>query len=171
LFLDLTDNYSKKMAFKQTDEASPLLHAKIKNLTELEQFSQDLSQHLEPNTLILLEGNLGSGKTALVKALLKQFSLPPRQVKSPSFTLINQYSTPQLPEIYHLDLYRLEQVDAIFLEEIRTMLNSSQSIIFIEWAERLPPSILAETSKKILKISLIQQNNSREITVTTIQNQ
>lgn len=159
------------MAFKQTDAASPLLQAKIKSLAKLEQFSQNLSQYLEPNTLVLLEGNLGSGKTALVKAILNQFDLPPRQVKSPSFTLINQYSTPKLPEIYHLDLYRLEKVDSIFLEEIRTMLNSPQSIIFIEWAERLPPSILADTSKKILKISLILENNSRQITVTNIQNQ
>lgn len=156
------------MTFKQTSQTDPLMQAKIANLQELEAFSKDLSQQLKPNTLILLEGNLGAGKTALVKNLLAQFGFAPNQVKSPTFTLINQYSTKHLPEIYHLDLYRLEKVDPIFLEEIRTMLNSPQSVVFIEWAERLPPSILKETSKKILKINLNLKDNIRQITVTSL---
>ena len=156
------------MTFKQTSHTSPLMKAKIANLEELQQFSAQLANHLKPDTLILLEGNLGTGKTALVKTLLNQFGLPTNQVKSPSFTLINQYHTTKLPEIYHLDLYRLEKVDPIFLEEIRTMLNSSQSVVFIEWAERLPLSILNETTKKILKINLILANNLRQVTVTSL---
>ncbi|MGL5831300.1 MAG: tRNA (adenosine(37)-N6)-threonylcarbamoyltransferase complex ATPase subunit type 1 TsaE [Candidatus Altimarinota bacterium] len=158
------------MTFKQTTPPSPLLQAKIHSLDELDQFSKLLAKQLTINTLILLEGNLGTGKTALVKSLLNHFGLPTRQVKSPSFTLINQYSTSELPEIYHLDLYRLEKVDSIFLEEIRTMLNSPQSIVFIEWAERLPPSILNQISKTILKINLNLHDNIREITVNKLQN-
>jgi tRNA threonylcarbamoyladenosine biosynthesis protein TsaE len=90
-------------------------------------------QAVEPGTLIGLQGDLGAGKTQLVKGLARGLRIAARVV-SPTFALINVYSDGRLP-LAHLDLYRLEttqQIRAAGLEEYL----SPQGVTVIEWAER-----------------------------------
>ena len=95
-----------------------------------------LGEFLSGGEIILLDGPLGAGKTLFVKGLAKSLDIDEDEVTSPSFTLVNQYAG-RLP-LYHVDLYRLapgaETAHAIGLEEI---LADEQSVVVIEWAERL----------------------------------
>ena len=81
-----------------------------------------------------LSGELGAGKTCLVRGLAQGLHIPPEVVRSPSFTLVVPYAGGRLP-LYHIDLFRLrpEQVD---VEELREYLYGP-GVCAIEWWERL----------------------------------
>jgi tRNA threonylcarbamoyladenosine biosynthesis protein TsaE len=96
-------------------------------------------------SVILLMGELGSGKTTLVQGLAQGIGITD-PIVSPTFTIINEYFSGRLP-LYHLDLYRLEpaEVDELNLETYWLGIETEPGIIAIEWAERLaylPPEYL-----------------------------
>lgn len=104
-----------------------------------------LGQCLPAGSVILLEGDLGSGKTTLVQGIGEGLGIT-ESIVSPTFTLINEYTEGRLP-LYHLDLYRLqpEEVAALHLETYWEGVEVPPGIVAIEWAERLqykPPSYL-----------------------------
>ncbi len=107
-----------------------------KNLKETEKFGEALGKTFQPGDLILLYGDLGSGKTTLVQNLAHGLGVVSKEyIRSPSFTLINEYRG-NCP-IYHIDLYRIDspvQLENLGLEEI---VYSESAIVFIEWAEKL----------------------------------
>lgn len=96
-----------------------------------------LGKSLPAGCVILLEGDLGSGKTTLVQGIGQGLGITDAIV-SPTFTLINEYTEGRLP-LYHLDLYRLEpaEVEALNLESYWEGIEFPLGIIAIEWAERL----------------------------------
>ncbi|HMG36798.1 MAG TPA: tRNA (adenosine(37)-N6)-threonylcarbamoyltransferase complex ATPase subunit type 1 TsaE [Blastocatellia bacterium] len=98
-----------------------------------------MSQQLSPGSVLLLKGELGAGKTLLVKGLAGGVGIDPRDVTSPTFALINEYHG--RTRLYHVDLYRLDYgLPELGLEEI---LERGDAIVAIEWAERLayvPPN-------------------------------
>ena len=95
-----------------------------------------IGQRLQPPRVILLYGELGSGKTVLVRGLAAGLGVTdPTLVRSPSYTLVNEYPG-ENTTIYHLDLYRLDSLRdfySIGLDEIL----ASPAIVIIEWAEKL----------------------------------
>ncbi|HEY9651755.1 MAG TPA: tRNA (adenosine(37)-N6)-threonylcarbamoyltransferase complex ATPase subunit type 1 TsaE [Coleofasciculaceae cyanobacterium] len=97
-----------------------------------------LGQSLSPGSVILLEGDLGAGKTTLVQGIGEGLGITD-PIVSPTFTLINEYTEGRIP-LYHLDLYRLqpEEVEALNLEIYWEGLEMPLGIVAIEWAERLP---------------------------------
>ncbi|MEM0979330.1 MAG: tRNA (adenosine(37)-N6)-threonylcarbamoyltransferase complex ATPase subunit type 1 TsaE [Cyanobacteria bacterium P01_H01_bin.58] len=97
-----------------------------------------LGQQLQAGTVLLLQGDLGSGKTTLVKGIGQGLSIP-EEIDSPTFTLINEYPTGRLP-LYHVDLYRLSNTDTqqLFLEVYWDGIEYPPGIMAIEWSERLP---------------------------------
>lgn len=97
-----------------------------------------LGQSLSAGTVILLEGDLGAGKTTLVQGIGEGLGIYD-PIVSPTFTLINEYTEGRLP-LYHLDLYRLEpqEVTALNLEIYWEGLEVTPGIVAIEWAERMP---------------------------------
>ncbi len=104
-----------------------------------------LGQSLPAGSVILLEGDLGAGKTTLVQGIGEGLGITDAIV-SPTFTLINEYTEGRLP-LYHLDLYRLEpeEVEALNLETYWEGVEVPPGIVAIEWAERLeyePPAYL-----------------------------
>jgi tRNA threonylcarbamoyladenosine biosynthesis protein TsaE len=92
-----------------------------------------LATSLRAGDVVLLYGPLGAGKTAFVRGMARGLGASPQEVSSPTFTLIQEYSSPRAT-LFHVDLYRLEakEVDDLGLDE----LISGEGIVAIEWAER-----------------------------------
>ncbi|ARV63079.1 tRNA (adenosine(37)-N6)-threonylcarbamoyltransferase complex ATPase subunit type 1 TsaE [Nostocales cyanobacterium HT-58-2] len=97
-----------------------------------------LGQSLNAGSVILLEGDLGAGKTTLVQGIGEGLGIS-ESIVSPTFTLINEYMEGRLP-LYHLDLYRLDskQVPGLNLESYWEGFEVTPGIVAIEWAERMP---------------------------------
>ncbi|HLP92156.1 MAG TPA: tRNA (adenosine(37)-N6)-threonylcarbamoyltransferase complex ATPase subunit type 1 TsaE [Nostocaceae cyanobacterium] len=97
-----------------------------------------LGESLKAGTVILLEGDLGAGKTTLVQGIGQGLGITD-SIVSPTFTLINEYTEGRIP-LYHLDLYRLEpqEVTALNLENYWEGIEVEPGIVAIEWAERMP---------------------------------
>jgi tRNA threonylcarbamoyladenosine biosynthesis protein TsaE len=100
-----------------------------------------LGQLLHGGDLIGLSGELGTGKTCLVRGVAEGLGIAARKVRSPTFTLVNEYSGGRLP-LYHVDLYRLtpSDMDRLALREYLY----GPGICIIEWFERLgelPPRL------------------------------
>lgn len=102
------------------------------------QLGQFLGRSLPAGTILLLQGNLGSGKTTLVQGLGQSLGIT-EPIVSPTFTLISEYPEGRIP-LYHLDLYRLDPIEvaALHLESYWDGLEFPLGIVAIEWAERLP---------------------------------
>lgn len=94
----------------------------IKDLQELESFTEGLARELKGDEIILLEGDLGAGKTTLTKLLLKHLGVK-ENVTSPTFTVMNEYSGRF--HIYHIDMYRLDYFD---ISDI-----AGYGVIVVEW--------------------------------------
>lgn len=123
-----------------------------------------LGRSLPPGSVILLAGNLGSGKTTLVQGLGRELGIIDA-IASPTFTLINEYSEGRLP-LYHLDLYRLAsaEVQALNLESYWEGQERPLGIVAIEWAERL-----AIRPDAYLEIHLtMTANDQRQADITAI---
>jgi tRNA threonylcarbamoyladenosine biosynthesis protein TsaE len=94
-----------------------------------------LAGMLAPPKLVLLRGNLGAGKTTLVKGIAEAFQAASAEdVTSPTFTLIHEYRGPEV-NLYHIDLYRIDtarQLESLALDD----LIAANSILLIEWGEK-----------------------------------
>ena len=97
-----------------------------------------LGKSLPAGSILLLEGDLGSGKTTLVQGMGRGLGIQ-EPIVSPTFTLINEYIEGRLP-LYHLDLYRLqpEEVEGLNLDSYWEGFEMPLGIVVIEWADRLP---------------------------------
>jgi len=117
---------------------SPLIVLSLVDATATRTLGQRLGRSLPPHSVLLLEGNLGSGKTTLVQGIGEGLGITDAIV-SPTFTLINEYWEGRIP-LYHLDLYRLEptEVANLHLETYWEGSEVTPGIVAIEWAERLP---------------------------------
>ena len=102
--------------------------------SETREIAASLASRLSAGDVLLLHGDLGSGKTAFVRGLARGLGVDPEEVSSPTFTLVHEYRGGRLP-IVHVDLYRLDGIDLdeVGLDEAL----ASAGIVAIEWAERL----------------------------------
>ncbi|HEX2476978.1 MAG TPA: tRNA (adenosine(37)-N6)-threonylcarbamoyltransferase complex ATPase subunit type 1 TsaE [Lacipirellulaceae bacterium] len=94
-----------------------------------------LAEVLPPGTVIALIGTLGAGKTRLVQAVATALGVPPGNVTSPTFVLVNEYTGGRLP-VYHFDTYRLKDEDE-FLELGPGEYFDANGLVFVEWADRV----------------------------------
>lgn len=99
-----------------------------------EAIGRALAARLAPDAVVLLEGDLGAGKTVLVRGLAAGLGIDPAAVQSPTFTIVHEHGAPR--RLVHVDLYRLaaEETAAIGIDE----LLAGPGIKAVEWAERLP---------------------------------
>lgn len=90
-----------------------------------------LATYLEPKDLILLDGDLGAGKTTFTKGLAKGLGID-RNIKSPTFTIIREYQDGRIP-LYHMDAYRLEDggADELGLDEY----FNGDGLNVVEWSQ------------------------------------
>lgn len=103
---------------------------------ETHRFAATLVERLRPDGVLLLSGDLGAGKTVLARGLAQALGIAPREVQSPTFTLVREHQAPDGTRLVHVDLYRLEPEEAldVGLEE----LLAGPGIKVVEWAERWP---------------------------------
>jgi tRNA threonylcarbamoyladenosine biosynthesis protein TsaE len=95
-----------------------------------------IGERLSAGSIIALTGELGCGKTLLTRGICEGLSVPLRQVSSPTFVLVNEYKG-RLP-VYHMDLYRLGDINDGFEIGIMDYFNRAESgIMLIEWAEKM----------------------------------
>jgi tRNA threonylcarbamoyladenosine biosynthesis protein TsaE len=96
-----------------------------------------LAKTLAPPKLVLLRGELGAGKTTLVKGIAEAFHAASEEdVTSPTFTLVHEYHGPAV-NLYHIDLYRVDtarELETLGLDD----LMAEDSILLIEWGEKFP---------------------------------
>jgi tRNA threonylcarbamoyladenosine biosynthesis protein TsaE len=127
--------------------------------TETGDVGRRLAQTLEAGSVLLLVGDLGAGKTALVRGLAEGLGVPPEEVSSPTFTLMQEYRRGRVPLI-HVDLYRLNdprEIDDLGLDEL-----GMESVLAIEWAEKLPRTIAGAVEVRIEHRS----GDERRLTIT-----
>lgn len=102
---------------------------------ETTELGRQLSAELKPGSIVLLRGDLGAGKTTMVKGIAEGFSAAKaEEVTSPTFTLIHEYRGPEVT-LYHIDLYRIDtqrELDTLALDDLMT----PNSILLIEWGEK-----------------------------------
>ncbi len=125
----------------------------IPNLQALPSTAQTIINALGNKRVITLSGNLGAGKTTLVKALAQHLGTT-ETVSSPTYSLVNEYHYGN-NIIYHLDLYRLETLDEALAIGIEDYLYSG-NYCFVEWANIIAPLL---------------PNNTAHITITANPNQ
>jgi tRNA threonylcarbamoyladenosine biosynthesis protein TsaE len=127
--LAATDNFDK-----DRDESRSSRHECLRHAEETIALGRRLAAELKG--VVLLIGNLGAGKTTLVKGIAAGLHAAREdEVSSPTFTLIHEYGNP--PLVYHIDLYRLDterEVESLGLEDI----FSTGRLVLIEWGERFP---------------------------------
>ena len=100
-------------------------------------FGRSLVELLAPPKLVLLRGELGAGKTTLIKGIAAGFlAAEEEDVTSPTFTLVHEYRGPRA-NLFHIDLYRIEkqrELETLALDDLRT----GDSVLLIEWGEKFP---------------------------------
>ncbi|AXC10706.1 TsaE protein, required for threonylcarbamoyladenosine t(6)A37 formation in tRNA [Acidisarcina polymorpha] len=130
---------------------------------------REIAKLLTPPKFLILRGDLGAGKTTLVKGIAEGLNAAEaEEVTSPTFTLIHEYEG-QFPEsghetpvkLYHLDLYRVDaerQLEALGLDE----LAGPDSIVLVEWGEKFPSVVKRSDGEIVVKSA---GGDARRITV------
>jgi len=140
----------------QTSTKKLLREITTQSADETIAFGRTLAGLLRPPKLVLLRGDLGAGKTTLVKGIAAAFEAAAEEdVTSPTFTLVHEYRGPRAT-LYHIDLYRVDtprELETLALDDLR----SENSLLLIEWGEKFP-RLLRERD---VEISLERKGESR----------
>lgn len=96
-------------------------------------FADEFASKLNSNSIIILSGDLGSGKTKFTEGILKHFGLE-NEISSPTFTIVNEYDANN-QKIYHFDLYRLSDIDEFYAIGGEDYLQNG--ICIFEWGEMI----------------------------------
>ena len=123
---------------------------KTYSLSEIDEVAKELLTQINSN-IVLLNGEMGAGKTTLIKALCKALKCPD-VVSSPTFSLINEYRTVDNKPLYHFDCYRIENEEEAYDFGAEEYLYSGH-LCLIEWSENihslLPTDCCSLTIEKI----------------------
>jgi tRNA threonylcarbamoyladenosine biosynthesis protein TsaE len=143
--------------------ATNILHEIVtQSAEETIAFGRTLTELLAPPKLVLLRGDLGAGKTTLIKGIAAAFDAADEEdVTSPTFTLVHEYRGPRA-KLYHIDLYRIDtqrELETLALDDLR----SDDSILLIEWGEKFPQLVRERDVEIVLERA---GDNARRITIT-----
>ena len=160
--LRLNSRYTVRVN-SQTKATEILREITTHSAEETVAFGRTLKDLLTPPKLVLLRGDLGAGKTTLVKGIAAAFEAAPEDdVTSPTFTLVHEYRGPRA-NLYHIDLYRIDtprELETLALDDLR----SDNSILLIEWGEKFPRLV----RERNVEIDLEREDeNVRRIKITS----
>ena len=125
---------------------------------ETEQAGYELGKRLKAGDVVALYGDLGTGKTTMVKGIARAFGIAGRDVMSASFTIIAEHDT--VPAFFHIDLYRVEKEEDVDGTGIWDCLGRD-SVAVIEWAEKLGASAAGFIRVRLKDVG----DNRREICI------
>jgi len=130
-----------------------------KSIKDTDKIAKDIIKNIEAGDIVLLRGDLGAGKTAFVKGVVKALGGNENNVTSPTFTIVNEYVTDKF-NICHFDLYRINDVNELYNIGIEEYLYSN-NVCFIEWPERAEELFVGKYKEIVItKIDV----NERKIT-------
>ena len=125
---------------------------------ETEALGEQFGRAAARGLVIALTGDLGAGKTQLVKGLARGLGITAR-VHSPTFTLVNEYAGGRL-RLFHLDLYRLESHKQILSAGLEEFLQPD-GVAVVEWAERIADCGMRNADLKHVKIEIVGETERR----------
>ncbi|MFO8098213.1 MAG: tRNA (adenosine(37)-N6)-threonylcarbamoyltransferase complex ATPase subunit type 1 TsaE [Salinibacter sp.] len=132
------------MSNVQPSTAEALVPVTTDSVEETAALGARLAERLGPGAVVALYGDLGTGKTHLVKGIAEGLGLDPATVRSPTFTILHTYDTGERP-LHHFDAYRVQTPDE-FVELGFSDYVHGPGLTVIEWADRvetlLPPDTL-----------------------------
>ena len=124
-------------------------------------FAEDFATKLNNHSIIILSGDLGSGKTKFTEGLLKHFGLA-NEISSPTFTIVNEYDTKDF-KIYHFDLYRLSDIDEFYAIGGEEYLQNG--ICIFEWGEMIEEIL----PTNYMKISFSRDTENTDLRILRIE--
>lgn len=124
---------------------------------------ETLAAELAPDGVLLLVGDMGSGKTVLTRGIARGLGIDPEEVQSPTFILVREHAGSRA-RLAHVDLYRLEadEIAAIGLDEI----FAESSVKVVEWADRFPEAPAADLMLEICRGSAPGERRICEVSTT-----
>ena len=129
-------------------------------LEDIEQYALEIVNQLPSRGEVYLEGEMGAGKTTLIKTILRVLGVKD-VISSPTFSLVNTYELPNHMPVYHADLYRVENEEELYDIGFDEYLDSN-SLIFIEWSERMSSLF----NPKTITVSIeITAENRRKLSI------
>ena len=117
---------------------------------ETRALGEELSSSLRPGDVVVLEGELGAGKSELARGIARGLGVR-ETVTGPSFTILNVYESGRYP-LYHFDWYRLESADELYELGMDEYLGGD-GIAVVEWAERCPEAVPENTIRITLDVT------------------
>ena len=126
-------------------------------------FASKFASTLKKNSIVVLSGDLGSGKTKFTQGILIYFNLE-KEISSPTFTIVNEYNGKDF-NIYHFDLYRLSDIDEFYAMGGEEYLNSGLCIF--EWGEMIE-NILPNGYIKVSFSRDLDNPDFRKIDITNL---
>ncbi|MFA3781721.1 tRNA (adenosine(37)-N6)-threonylcarbamoyltransferase complex ATPase subunit type 1 TsaE [Melioribacteraceae bacterium 4301-Me] len=130
----------------------------VNDESETKKVAEDFSLLLKAGDKILLNGELGTGKTFFVKCVCSAYKI--NAVSSPSFSIVNEYTNHH--KIYHFDFYRIKKTVELYDIGFEDYMNDNNAIVFIEWAELIPEVLPEKCYTVFLKYI---DENKREILI------
>ena len=134
----------------------------IKTLNDLKQISQEILHIIEGKRIICFYGEMGAGKTTLIKAICDEMGVKDN-VASPTFALINEYRDKVGGKIFHFDFYRINKIEEVYDFGYEEYFYNSEGICFIEWPELIEDILPTENVCK-LRIS-VNTDKSRNVII------
>jgi tRNA threonylcarbamoyladenosine biosynthesis protein TsaE len=128
-----------------------MFQTQISDLSQLQQTAEALLKEFADDRIFAFYGSMGAGKTTFIKALCEVLGSAD-YVTSPSFALINEYSTHQEEVIYHFDFYRIKKLDEAFDLGYEDYIYSG-NYCFIEWPEKIEPLLPEGIVEVVIKES------------------
>lgn len=136
----------------------------INNIEELSQVSDLLISLRDKSNIIAFYGNMGAGKTTLIKNLCAKLGVQD-EVNSPTFALVNEYQTDTFDSIFHFDFYRIKSLEEVFDIGYEDYFYGG-SLCLLEWPELIDP-LMPEHFIKV-EITLGETDTSRKIKCSMI---
>ncbi|MBQ2907480.1 MAG: tRNA (adenosine(37)-N6)-threonylcarbamoyltransferase complex ATPase subunit type 1 TsaE [Bacteroidales bacterium] len=136
----------------------------INNIEELSKVSELLIDWRDYSNIVAFYGNMGAGKTTLIKNLCAKFGVQD-EVNSPTFALVNEYQTENLDSVFHFDFYRIKSLEEVFDIGYEDYFYGG-SLCLLEWPELIDP-LMPEHFIKV-EITLGDTDTSRKIKCSII---